>query len=532
MTELTSIVTEVIVYPDRARVTRKGSAKLEAGSQTLLAAGLPLALNPDSLRAAAESTVRARLLGIQVQRVYYTETPSEAVHQLETQIEALNDDLKRRDAQAETVKHNRTLLDLLSGHTEMYATALAANETTVEKQLALFDGLRARAEKLDSELLDIATARREIERRLKKLQNELEQLRSARPRERYSALIEVEMLEPGELTVELAYVVNGAGWKPLYDFRLIEMGEKPALEVGYLAQVTQQTGEDWDGVSVALSTARPALASKIPELKPWYIQPRFYPPPAAQAARRELKAATFAAPAPMQAMAGAVPELEPAPIAAEEITASVSTTGAAVTYEIPVAASIPSDGAPHKVTVARFSLQPRLDYVAAPKLVEEVYRRARAANDSPYLLLPGAANLFMGEEFIGATSLELIAPQGEIELYLGVDDRVKIELELKRREVDKTIIGGKRRVRFGYEVTLENLLLTEAAITVHDQIPVSKDEAIKIKLEAAEPKPTEQSELNLLDWELTLAPKAKQTLRFDFSVEAPQGMDVMGLPQG
>jgi hypothetical protein len=37
-------------------------------------------------------------------------------------------------------------------------------------------------------------------------------------------------------------------------------------------------------------------------------------------------------------------------------------------------------------------------------------------------------------------------------------------------------------------------------------------------------------ELNLLDWELDLAPKEKKTIRFEFVVEYPQEMRVMGLP--
>jgi hypothetical protein len=33
-----------------------------------------------------------------------------------------------------------------------------------------------------------------------------------------------------------------------------------------------------------------------------------------------------------------------------------------------------------------------------------------------------------------------------------------------------------------------------------------------------------------LDWELELAPKEKRVVRFDFSVEHPQEMSVVGLP--
>jgi uncharacterized protein (TIGR02231 family) len=538
MTSLTTTIAAVTVYPDRARVIRRGALALEPGLHRLEVSELPIQLNPDSLRTAARGTARARLLGAQVQRAYYSETPAEQVRQLEEQIEALQDDMRKLDIQAELVKQNRATLDKLASHTETYATAMAAGETTVEQQLALFDGLRARSEKLNNEMQALAVTRRTAERRLQKLTKELEQLRGSRPRERYTAAVEVEVLQAGELSVELTYVVTGAEWRPLYDLRLLEAGADddkggPMLEVSYLGQIAQTTGESWENVSLTLSTARPALTRTLPELDPWYIRP--LPPP-------RMVAAKARAPGMMQSFAAAVPQPAPVPAdeqmlsasleeaEAEEVTAQVETSGAAVTYLIPGMVTVPPDGAPHKVLVARFPLPPRLDYVCAPKLAEAVYRRAKLINNSPYTLLKGDANLFIGEEFIGSTPLELTAPQAEVELFLGADDRIKVERELKRREVGKQFIGGKRHLAFGYEIRLENLLGSPARLTVHDQFPVARHEEIKVKLELAEPKPAEQSELNLLKWELTLEPKEKRTLRFDFSVENPQSMEVIGLP--
>ena len=216
--------------------------------------------------------------------------------------------------------------------------------------------------------------------------------------------------------------------------------------------------------------------------------------------------------------------------AAEEVTAVVDTAGASVTYVIPGSTNIPPDGAPHKVTVARFPLTPRMDYVTAPKLAQAVYRRAKVENASQYTFLPGNANIFITDEFIGATPLELTASQGEIELYLGNEDRIKVERELKRRDIDKRLIGGKCHMVFGYEITLENLLPVNASLTLHDQFPVQRHEEIKVKLESTNPKPRDQTELNLLTWEFSLEPKEKRTVRFDFSVECPQGMEIIGLP--
>jgi uncharacterized protein (TIGR02231 family) len=220
----------------------------------------------------------------------------------------------------------------------------------------------------------------------------------------------------------------------------------------------------------------------------------------------------------------------PADEEAEVVTAVVDTTGTAVTYTIPGIVNIPPDGTAHKVTIAHFRLPPQLDYVSAPRLVEAVYRRAKIKNDSPYTLLGGEASLFVGDEFIGTSPLEMTAPQGEVELSLGVEDRIKVERELKRRDTDKRLIGGRRHLVYGYEIRVENLLPVKTDLKLHDQIPVARHEEIKVKLESCEPKPSEQTELNLLKWELSLEPKEKRTVRFDFSVDSPQGMEVVGLP--
>jgi uncharacterized protein (TIGR02231 family) len=531
MTELQTAITAVAVYPDRARVTRSGAATLKSGGHKLELTQLPLSLAAASVRASARGTARARLLGVDVRRDFYEETPVERVRELERQIEGLEDEMGGIDVQAELLQQERAAVGDLGGQTKAFAHGLAYGKTTAEAQMSVFDSLRRRAEEVNAALLDLAVQRRDLERRLEKLRNELNQLQGGGRRQRYAAVIEVEVMQAGELTVELTYVVSKAGWQPLYDVRLLEEGAQWVLEVGYLAQVTQRTGEDWSDVALTLSTARPALAETLPELDPWYIGPVI------EAARPRAKMmAGVMAPAGPAAMMDEMVTMKTAvkreveEKEAEVALAAVDTSGAAVTYQVPGAVTVPADGAPHKVAVARFELEPKLDYVTAPKLLEAVYRRAQVTNDSPYTLLPGPANLFAGDEFIGATEFELVAPQGEIELYLGPDDRIKVERELKRREVDKKLIGDKRRLHYAYEITLENLLPTEAKVTLHDQIPVPRHEDVKVKLASAEPAPDKQSKLNLLDWEFELDSGEKRVVGFGFTVEYPRGMRLVGLP--
>jgi len=529
MTELTTTIVAATVYPDRVRLTRRGLIKLDPGTHALEIPELPLRINPDSLRASVYGAAQARLLGAQVKRIFYTDQPSDTLRNLEVEIEKMQDELKRLDAKVELIKQNRIVLDKLAGQVNTYALALAAGEMTIEQQLEFFGKLRKQSDELDVETHSLQINQRQVNRLLDKLTKELEQMHNAQPHERYTAIIDVELLTASNLTIEVSYVVSGAGWKPLYDLRLLEKEGTPTLEVSYLADVTQNTGETWGGVSLTLSTARPALTSIPPELEPWYIHPPEEILPVARfgIGPQAISPAAAKAQLTINTPATRASQNEEK---AEEVTALVDTTGTSVSYIIPNTVTVLPDGAPHKVTIARFPIKPILDYVSTPKLAQAVFRRAIADNNSPYTLLPGDAHILINDEYVGTTSLELTVPGGRIELYLGNDNRLKVERELKRRDIDKRLVGGKSHLVFGYEINLENMLPGRANLTLYDQIPVPRYEEIKVKLISSDPKPTEQTELNQLIWSLLLEPKEKRTLRFDFSIEYPQGMKIIGLP--
>lgn len=523
-----SVIHAVTVFPDRARIARTGRLPLEAGLHKIEVADLPLALLPDSVRASGRGTARARLLGVSTRLEQHLETPAELARELEDKLQAAQDAGAELAARASVLEKEQKNLEGVAAQSEMFARGLALRNQKPEEQGAIFDYLRARMSQLQSELLTIARERRENDKLVDQLKRQLQAAHAARPKQRYVATIEVDVTAPGDLTLELIYMVNGAGWEPLYDLRL----DGATLEVAYLAQVRQNTGEDWRDVALALSTAQPALSLTIPELKPWYIGPRYMPPPppqpmlrAAGAAPRSKAMVAEERPVPV------TPAAQPVPEAAMEIeTAAVSEAGAALTYQLSGRADIPGNGDPRKVTIASFPLKPRLDYVTAPKLQAACFRRANVKNESAYSLLPGKAQLFEGDDYLGTTVLEFIAPQQEMELFLGADERLRVERELSLREMDKTLLGDRRRIRYGYTITLENLRDAPQAILVRDQLPVARDEQIKTRLETADPKPAEHDDLNLLEWKLTLPPSGKQKVRFEFTVEYPRTLDVVGLP--
>lgn len=530
MAELTTRVAAVTVYTDRARVTREGRAAVEVGACRLEIGELPLGIDGASVRAKARGTARARLLGVELRRRTYAETPVETVRALEQKLEQLGDQGAGLQAQLKLAGEERQAVRGLSGATDFYARGLARGTMKAADEVALLDALRQRAAELDQLELALAVRLRALGREQQLVTAQLAELKGARGRERYVATVELDVTQPGELVVELTYVLGGASWAPVYDLRLVEREGGAVLEVAYLTQVQQRTGEGWDGVELTLSTARPALGAQVPELQPWYLSPPLPRPGKPKMAPAPAPAAMGAGLDGFAASRAADLEIEVDEAAVEDVVATVASSGAAVTYRIPGEVAIPGDGASHRVTVARFELPATLDHVTAPKIIAAAYRRARAHNQSQLSLLPGDATLFDGDELVGTTRLPQTPPGGELELYLGVDERISVKRELRRRDVDRKLLGDGRRLGVGYEIVLESALPGPTRVRVEDQLPVARHESIKVKLEEADPRPSEQTELGLLRWELELAPHQRRTLRFDFQIEHPREMQVIGLP--
>ncbi|MEZ4644161.1 MAG: mucoidy inhibitor MuiA family protein [Chloroflexota bacterium] len=523
-------VTQVTVYPDRARVSVSGETEVAAGMHQLRVDELPLAMETDSIRVTGQGTAVVRILSVDVARQHYTEAPVEKVRQLEQQIEKLEDELQAiKDGKAGWLAHAK-YLDGLRQSTAEYARGLARGRIGVDDQTALIGFLQTQDEQMRAAVRELDLQQRDLSREVEKLRRELKEVQSARPRQRFQARVDVEVQTAGTFQLVLTYVVGSAGWQPLYDIRLQtgQNGTADSLAFSYIAQVQQNTGQNWQGVKLAVSTARPALNQRLPDLHPWYIDERRAPTPRPMRAK-------MAAPAPMEDMAVgalrtamAAPEVEEV-VEAEVAVAEVQDSGTAVSFAIAGQVDIPSDGSPHKTTINQFHFAPQLDYLAVPKHTDAVYRRAKMVNDSPSPLLDGPANLFVGDEFIGKTRLQYTPTGGEVELLLGVEERITITRELARRDVDKRLLRDNRQLRYGYEIEVKNLLPTAAKLEIHDHIPVARHEQIKVKLEEAEPQPSEKSDLNLLEWRFALPAGAEKTVTYTFSVEHPRSMMVMGL---
>jgi uncharacterized protein (TIGR02231 family) len=511
-------ITAVTVFRDGARVQRSGTVSMAPGRQAVVIGALPANVDPASVRVAARGP-GLTLLNVEVHHGYRIDPLREETARLRAEAERWGDAVRALDDEDAAVQARLDFLGHLSGAA---ATALAR---AVGFGRAGHDDLAQMAGHLSADTADALGRRRDIATRSRAAHLELEAAeRRLEEAEQLAgqpaAYTEVSAILEADAAAQR--VQPGASWRPLYDLTLD--GEK--LAVSYLAEVTQQTGEDWPAVELVLATTRRGRHQGLPELDPWYIGKA---PPASPLPLAAPRMPRRAMAVPVAAAGGAGAPQAGGPEAAVLMAEPSDSVEAGQVYRIQRPLAVPADGGPHKTSIGRFGLDAALDHLAVPVLAPEAYLRATVTNTSPLLLLPGPARVFHGTQFVGETSLATVAAGEEFELQLGVDDQIRVERKLRRRSTGKAVIGGTRTIDVGYEITVENHRTGKTVVSVHDRIPVSTDGDIRVRLRETSPVPAAQTDLGELTWDLSLDGGQEATVRYRFSVEHPAQVTVTGI---
>ncbi len=544
-TTLTTRITGVTVYPDRAQVTHAGQTQIaQPGEYTLRISDLPLSLQRESLRATGRGPAGTRILGVEQATEMNPTAPEETLRRLRDEIERLEREAAVLDERIRTIEEEQQWLRTLGEQTaRSLAWGMARGTAKPSDVGGFFSYASDESQRLATTRLDVQKTRMETQRELDARRREYAQLGGARRPDRIAALVRIAVPAPGPVAIELSYLIAGAGWHPRYDARVDVSA--PRVSLTQQAMVIQRTGEDWSQVALALSTARPSAAVRLPDdPPPWYLDV-YKPVPVAPGTPRMMasRAApmgagaasdTFAPMVEMKASAAA-----PAPPIMEEAvfsTAEMDSTGAAQLFRVPGRIDVPSDGSPHTLGIGEYQLPARIDYVSEPAIAEGAHLRASATNTSRRVLLPGELHVFQtgaaGDEYVGQTHLELTAQNAELPLYLGVNDNVTVKKELIERDTDKGSLlqRGIRRITFGHRVTLANHTATAARVVLKDRLPVPRNERIKLNVLDIRPQPTSRTKLEQLTWELELAPDEERRVEWRYVVEAPTDVEVIGLP--
>lgn len=549
--ELSAPIASVTVYPDRAQIVRRGEATIESpGEHTLRIGGLPIAVQRDSFRVTGQGPAGTRILGVEQSQEFHPRAPEEKLAALRDEIAAREREIAALDERLAAIGERRKWLDQLAEQsTRSLSWSLARGLTKPEDISAFLTFVADERQRAADATPELTQRRKDVMTVLEALRREYAQLGTGWLPDRVAAVVRVATTTPGSVTIALSYLIGGASWRPRYDARV--RTTEGSVRLTQQALVSQSTTEDWTGVDLALSTARPSVARQLPDdPRPWYVN--VYAPPVPP--RPPMRTPQFVARSPaaaggfgsdtippaiaMSAMAASAP-MQDAMAAPEEMAldqALVERSGSAQVFHISGDVNIPSDGAPHLLPIAEHDLPGRLEYVAMPVETEGAHLRAAVRNATGQVLPSGELHVFHatpnGDEYAGATKLDLTADGAELKLYLGVDDNVTVKRELTERDTDKGSLlqSGIRRVTLGYRVTVANRTGATQRVFLKDRLPIPQNERIRLKVLDVRPQPTERTRLEQLTWDMQIPAGEERRIEWRFVVEAPADVELTGLP--
>lgn len=579
-----SRITAVTVYQNTALVTREVTVPEAAGPTEVVVSPLPPATLESSLY--AEGTADIRVLSARYRSRAIAEDNREEVRKLEADIKAVQKTIQEHEADLKTVAANTAFLAKMEGFTAATMTTLTEKgQLDAEKTIKLADHVRENRAKNAKEEVRLKQLDQEAKEKLAFLQRQLQEKAGGVSRTERDAVIVIDK-KAGAGTVKLNYLVSSATWRPQYKLRASSKANDP-VTVEYLAAVTQQTGEDWVGVNLVLSTAQPLLNAAPPDLRALEIgvggpvvaggpQPGLGPVtlapgggggpgapggfggqgggfgggqfgmPSQSAYLKDLERQSQTlrkqAVDNLNALnpgekggggrgdqqqaggkqvndAAALEQYRDLLVSKEELAKDAPLSGGllgdgpSVTYRLKTKLSLPSRNDDQTLEIAKLELAPKFYHKAVPVLTPHVYRLADLTNSTDMILLPGEATMYLDSDFVGQTTLPLVAVGKPFTVGFGADP----QLQVTRKLVDKTRTtqGGNQVLTFKYKILLSSYKTAATEVQVWDRMPHAEAaQTIATSVAKVDPELSkdplyvrDEKPKNLLRWDVKVDPK-------------------------
>uniref|UniRef100_A0A914ELR8 Protein F37C4.5 n=1 Tax=Acrobeloides nanus TaxID=290746 RepID=A0A914ELR8_9BILA len=531
----------ITVFNDRAEVKREFQVTLKAGLNEVRVENVATSIESESIRIDGRGPGTIHEVQFKEEPARQDEIDSDHVKQLVQKLKEFEDKKAGLGDRKETFSNRLKALDTLTtnfGKSNESATLKFddSTETSLEK---LFDYHEKKNIEIRAKIREYEKEIKHIDEDIQKTNNEINQLRASRHWKR-SILLLLEAAEDGtKIDLELAYQVYNARWTPSYDVR-VQTGDKAdgvKLKISYFGNIQQDSGEDWKDVELILSTAQPRLGGMLPKLGT--LNAQFYrppPPPPERAMFENLSYARYDQERVVRSCM--VPQLDMhEKLQHVEYTAEENVLS--TTFTVPQRKTIPSDPSEHKVTIATMELDAILHYDVVPKKNTNAFLTAAVLNTSVYPLLTGQASIYLNNSFSTKTSIGPVYAGEKFDCPLGVDPSIKVQYKpVHKYQQQLGLLNKSSSTTNEQKIIVKNTKRDGVLLTIHEHIPKSTDEKIKIKLFTPEVKPginheEDNKSLKLpdvgaklnnnhnLEWTILLSPDEERELSVKWTIDYP-----------
>ncbi len=514
-TETVAKLQKVIVYSDRAMITKEAILSVKKGENTIRISGLTPFLVNQSIQVSTMGQSDVSIADVTVEETFLKQTDQPAFQKLQSELNNLNRQIKDATYQLAVINSSNDFYNKgvsFPQNQKVTPAELEVHAKFLEKSLAANYERMATTETKLMKLTEDKTA----------LESELAKVTSDKKRSKTIAINIMSAIDKSNIKLDLSYLTTQAGWRPQYEAKADLNSSK--INLNYMASIWQSTTEDWSDAKVEISTARPFVYGSLPDLSAWYLD-IYTPRPVYTKSSRALQELSSQAKFSIQfdkgsddaALPSTLPEIK------EESTS--------FSFVLPRKVDVISDGQPHRFPIAQSDAEATFAWLTIPKLVQNAFLKATIKNPFTFPLLSGPVSVFADQKMVGTALVnEAVLPDGEIGISLGIDEGVKIERKLKKKQTDYAgLLSKETTVHYEYAIEITNGKSKEITLDLNDQFPISRNEKIKVEMESPKGGEAEVNDQGIISWKLKLAAGAKKSIPVKFSVAYPKDLNITGI---
>ncbi|AXR60162.1 mucoidy inhibitor MuiA family protein [Leptospira mayottensis] len=514
-------VQDVTLYESSAGVLRSGKINLEPGINELMIRNLPVALQDESLVASVE-TAGASVVGsstwIETGAIIHNEEALE----LQKKIRVLEKEIEDYESRNSNLRNLRKILiDTRLKLTEMISKNLfyKKNEVDSKKWFQTLSENRQAIQVVLSSDREVSRAIKDLRKKLSELQDKLSVILSLSEKSSRITKIFVSFTETEkkEVRLNLTYRTGGVSWKPFYSVR---MDGREKIEFEYLAEINQESGEDWNNINLLLSTSSPDVSGRRPRLS----SQRLYDQ---KKKTNKDGLVTFQS----QSIAGesnTVSEVESPEAGIDPTTGSSEESGSGFLFRYSKPITLLSRKESKKLSLVSFTTDATFTALYVPALKHYPLIKGSFKNISGFPIIPGETAVFRQAGMVGKSGFGYISPGEKAEISFGSENEVRAIYRKESNQTKEGILSGTKVVEKSIRVELENFGKESRTISFQESIPVSGVENVKVSIDSVTTSGYVEvrKDSGILEWKLDLRPNQKQEIKLKYKVSFPAEFDL------
>ncbi len=514
--EIATQISHVTIHLQGAELIQSEERNLSVGRHRLVFTGLSPKLDPKSIQLTATNGIS--ILSItskvnflkEITRPVQAEVLQDSIEILKIAIQDLVDEQKALEEEKDMLQKNKTITG-------------SNTKLTVPELKEAADFYRLRMTEINKLLSVNKREKRSLDLQHSLLNKQFNQLNQGRE-QTSEVFVDVLAEQATESEFRLRYIVNDAGWSPVYD--LIANGLNEPITLKYRALAFNNTGIDWENVQIRLSTADPYQGAGQPKLSPWVLTiPKLQgvlDRPTAMRQQRQLDGYQQSQNFNNYSF---LHDLNPD--AAQNVVEfeTIEISELSKDFDIETPYTIPADRKPYSIQISEDKLHAEFKHFAVPKLDHDAFLLAQVTGWESLDLISGPIQVYRNENFIGLAQLNANTLSDTLELSLGRDKNVVIQRTKLKDFSKKKFLSGNITADFTWQTRIKNNHSTPITIELQDQVPISNTKEIEVSVKDISNARHIKNSGKLI-WEFDLKPADVQSLKLSYSIKHPNTMEI------